>query len=154
MACIGYEKGRETVKYRCPAVHDGLPCPSAEKCNAGKSYGLTVRVKCEEDLRRFPPIGRATKQFERLYKGRTAVERVNGRLKIFWGVDDGNVRGARRFHAHLGVVMVVHVALARWLARQPRWEGGSLGQMNLSPIAQALAQLDHNQRPEPEQAGS
>jgi Transposase DDE domain len=148
MACIGYEKGRETVKYRCPAKHDDLPCPSLEKCNAGKSYGLTVRVACAEDLRRFPAIGRATKQFERLYKGRTAVERVNGRLKVFWGVDDGNVIGARRFHAHVGVVMVVHVALARWLAKQPRWEGGSLGQMNLSPIAQALAQLDHDRRPE------
>ena len=152
MACIGYERGRETVKYRCPAVHDGLPCASREKCNGGKAYGLTVRIRCEEDLRRFPPVGRATKQFERLYKGRTAVERVNGRLKVFWGVDDGNVAGARRFHAHVGVVMVVHVALARWLAMQPRWEGGSLGQMSLSPIARALAQLDHDRQKEPEHA--
>lgn len=141
MACIGYEKGRETIKYRCPAMHDGLPCPSLEKCNGEKKYGLVVRVKCEDDLRRFPPIGRATKQFERRYKGRTAVERVNARLKIFWGVDDGNVVGARRFHAHVGVVMVVHLALAVWLAKQPRWEG-SLSAVSLSPIAQALARLD------------
>jgi hypothetical protein len=112
------------------------------KCNDGKSYGLTVRVDCTEDLRRFPPIGRATKQFERLYKGRTAVERVNARLKIFWGADDGNVVGARRFHAHVGVVMIVHAALARWLARQPRYEGGPLGKTTLSPIARALARLD------------
>lgn len=142
MACIGYEKGRETIKYRCPARHDGLPCASEEKCNGGKKYGLVVRVKCTDDLRRFPAIGRATKQFERLYKGRTAVERVNARLKIFWGVDDGNVVGARRFHAHVGVVMVVHAALALWLAKQPRWEG-SLSAVSLSPIAQALARLDN-----------
>jgi hypothetical protein len=141
MACIGYEKGRETVKYRCPAMHDGLPCPSLEKCNGDKTYGLVVRVKCQEDLRRFPAIGRATKQFERLYRGRPAAERVNARLKIFWGVDDGNVVGARRFHAHVGVVMVVHVALARWLAKQPRWEG-SLSAVSVSPIAAALARLD------------
>jgi hypothetical protein len=141
MACIGYEKGRETIKYRCPAMHHDLPCPSREKCNSGKEYGLVVRVKCEEDLRRFPPIGRATKQFERRYKERTAVERVNARLKLFWGVDDGNVVGARRFHAHVGVVMVVHAALAVWLAKQPRWEG-SLSAVSLSPIAQALARLD------------
>jgi hypothetical protein len=153
MACIGYEKGRETVKYRCPAMHDGLPCASLEKCNGEKKYGLVVRVPCEEDLRRFPPIGRATKQFERLYKGRTAVERVNARLKIFWGVDDGNVVGARRFHAHVGVVMVIQVALARWLAKQPRWEGG-LGGVSISPIAQALARLDEERSPEslPEEA--
>jgi hypothetical protein len=148
MACIGYEKGRETVKYRCPAKHDGLPCPSLEKCNGQRKYGLVVRVKCQEDLRRFPAIGRATKQFERRYKGRTAVERVNARLKIFWGVDDGNVIGARRFHAHVGVVMVVHLALARWLAAQPRWEG-TLGGVSLSPIAQALARLDEIHSPEP-----
>jgi hypothetical protein len=141
MACIGYEKDRETVKYRCPAKHDGLPCASLEKCNGEKKYGLVVRVNCEEDLRRFPAIGRATKQFERRYKGRTAAERVNARLKIFWGVDDGNVVGARRFHAHVGVVMVVHLALAKWLAKQPRWEG-TLGAVSLSPIAQALARLD------------
>jgi Transposase DDE domain len=148
MACIGYEKGRGTIKYRCPAMHDGLPCPSLRKCNEGRRYGLTVRVKCEEDLRRFPPIGRATKQFERRYRGRTAVERVNARLKLFWGVDDGNVVGARRFHAHVGVVMVVHLALARWLAGQPRWEG-SLSSVSLSPIAQALARLDEEYAPDP-----
>ena len=147
MACIGYEKDRETVKYRCPAVQDGLPCPSLEKCNGEKKYGLVVRVPCTEDLRRFPPIGRATKQFERLYKGRTAAERVNARLKIFWGVDDGNVVGARRFHAHVGVVLIVHLALARWLAQQPRYEG-RLGAVSLSPIAQALARLDEEHSPE------
>jgi hypothetical protein len=141
MACIGYEKGRETIKYRCPARHDGLPCASDEKCNGDRKYGLVVRVKSTDDLRRFPAIGRATKQFERLYRGRTAVERVNARLKIFWGVDDGNVVGARRFHAHVGIVMVVHAALALWLAKQPRWEG-SLSAVSLSPIAQALARLD------------
>ena len=141
MAFIGHEEDRGTVKWRCPAKHDGLPCASLGKCNEGKSYGLTVRVKCEDDLRRFPAIPRATKKFERLYKGRTSVERVNARLKIFWGVDDGNVVGARRFHAHVGLVMVVHAALALWLAKQPRWEG-TLSSVSISPIAQALARLD------------
>ena len=83
---------------------------------------------------------RATKQFERLYNGRTAVERVNGRLKIFWGVDDGQVYGARRFHAHVGAVMVVHLAFATLLAQTERREG-SYGAMKLSPIAKALREL-------------
>jgi hypothetical protein len=141
MSCIGHEKERGTVKWRCPAKHDGLPCASLEKCGEGRAYGLTVRVKCEDDLRRHPAIPRSTKQFERLYKGRTSVERVNARLKIFWGVDDGNVVGARRFHAHVGLVMVVHAGLALWLAKQPRWEG-TLSSVSISPIAQALARLD------------
>jgi len=137
MAYVGYDGERGTVKYRCPARHEGWDCPSDGRCNAGKGYGLAVRIPCELDLRRFPPVPRATQAFERLYKGRTAVERVNGRLKIFWGADDGNITGARRFHAFVGAVMVVHLAFAALLAQAPRWEG-RLGQTRLGPIAEAL----------------
>ena len=137
MAYIGHEEQRGTLKYRCPAMHQGWECPMSKICNAGKKYGMTVRVPREIDLRRFPALPRATKKFERLYKGRTAVERVNARLKIFWGADDGNVVGARRFFALLGTVMVVHAALATLLARAPRRDG-RLGQTKLSPIAKAL----------------
>lgn len=137
MSYIGHEPARHTLKYRCPAKHEGWECPMSKICNAGKSYGLTVRVPREIDLRRFPELPRATKKFERLYKGRTAVERVNSRLKVFWGADDGNLRGARRFFAQVGVVMVVHAAFATLLAAAPRREG-TLGKMRLSPIARAL----------------
>ncbi len=119
MAYIGHEAARGTLKYRCPAMHEGWPCPSQNRCNAGKTYGLTVRVKQEIDLRRFPPIPRATKQFERRYKGRTAVERVNARVKIFWGADDGNVIGAARFHAQVGTVMVSNPAGLRCISGWP-----------------------------------
>jgi hypothetical protein len=142
MAFIGCEKSRGTLKYRCPAMQHGWKCPNHDRCNAGKTYGKTVRVKQEIDLRRFPPIPRATKKFERLYRGRTAVERVNARLKVFWGVDDGNVAGARRFHANVSVVMLVHAGLATLLAACPRTEG-TLGQTRLSPIAKALQQQLH-----------
>jgi hypothetical protein len=139
MAYIGHEAERGTLKYRCPAKHDGVPCPSEELCNGDRTYGLTVRVKQEIDLRRFPSIPRATKQFERLYKGRTAVERVNARLKIFWGIDDGQVYGSRRFHAHVGAVLIVHLGLATVLAQAER--EGTFGRMRLSPIAKKLREL-------------
>lgn len=137
MAYIGYEAQRGTLKYRCPARHEGWTCSHDAVCNADKDYGRTLRVKCEIDLRRFPPIPRATLKFERLYDGRTAVERVNGRVKIFWGADDGNISGARRFHAFVGVVMVVHATFATLLAKAPR--KGTLGKMHLGPIQKALA---------------
>jgi hypothetical protein len=140
MAYIGHEPDRGTLKYRCPARHGDWQCPSDALCNGKRKYGLTVRVKQDVDLRRFPPIPRATKQFERLYKGRTAVERINARLKIFWGVDDGQVYGSRRFHAHTGAVLVVHLALATVLAQAERYEG-TYGTMQLSPIAKKLRQL-------------
>jgi hypothetical protein len=137
MAYIGYEPQGEKLKYRCPAKHEGWSCPMSDICNAGLSYGKTVRVPREVDLRRFPALPRGTKKFERMYKGRTAVERVNGRLKVFWGADDGNISGSRRFFAHVGVVMVVHAAFATLLASAPRREG-TLGKMKLGPIAKAL----------------
>jgi Transposase DDE domain/Transposase domain (DUF772) len=137
MSFIGHEPERETLKYRCPARHEGWECPMSTVCNAGKSYGKTVRVPREVDLRRFPALPRATKKFERMYKGRTAVERVNARLKLFWGVDDGNVKGSRRFVAQVGVVMAVHAAFATLLASAPRREG-TLSQTSLSPVAEAL----------------
>jgi Transposase DDE domain/Transposase domain (DUF772) len=140
MTYAGHEKSRGTLKYRCPARVEGFACPSEEKCNAGKSYGMTVRVPQEIDLRRFPAIPRGTKQFERLYKGRTSVERVNARLKIFWGLDDGNVVGSRRFCAHVGAVLVVHLAFATRLAAAQR-HAGSFGGMKLSPLAKNLRGL-------------
>jgi len=139
MAYIGYEPQRQTIKYRCPARHEGWICPHDAVCNAGKSYGKTVRVNRTIDLRRFPPIPRATKKFERLYDGRTSVERVNARLKIFWGVDDGNLRGAGRFHAMVGAILIVHLAFATLLAAAPRRDG-TLGKLRLGPIQKALAQ--------------
>ena len=54
MSYIGHEPQRQTIKYRCPAMHEGWECPMAKICNAGKSYGLTVRVPQEI---RAPPAG-------------------------------------------------------------------------------------------------
>jgi hypothetical protein len=149
MAYLGHEAKRGTLKYRCPARHEGWSCPSDARCNGDGRYGMVVRIPSELDLRRFPPIPRATQQFERLYKGRTAVERVNGRLKLYWGVDDGNVVGARRFHALVGVVMLVHLAMATTLVRGKRAQGKTLGGTRLDPIAQAL-----NEQIERERAGT
>ena len=140
MAYAGHEADRETLKYRCPARQQGWDCPSDERCNGTSTYGMTVRVPQTIDLRRFPSIPRATKQFERLYKGRTSVERVNARLKIFWGIDDGQVYGSRRFHAHVGAVLIVHLGLATVLAQAERSEG-TYGTMRLSPIARKLREL-------------
>ena len=144
MSYIGYEPERETLKYRCPAKHEEWECPMSSICNAGKSYGKTVRVDREVDLRRFPALPRATKKFERMYKGRTSVERVNARLKIFWGADDGNVRGSRRFVSQVGVVLAVHAAFATLLASAPRREG-TLGKLRLGPIAEALKAKEQEQ---------
>jgi hypothetical protein len=146
MAYIGHERKRGTLKYRCPARHETWACPSDARCNGDLRYGVVARIKSELDLRRFPPIPRMTKQFERLYKGRTAVERVNARVKLYWGADDGNVIGARRFHAMVGIVMLVHLALGTTLARSERGGVKTLGGTRLSPISQALEEEIERER--------
>jgi Transposase DDE domain/Transposase domain (DUF772) len=151
MAYIGHEPERETLKYRCPAKHEGWECPMSSICNAGKSYGKTVRVDRLLDPRRFPALPRATKKFERMYKGRTSIERVNARLKIFWGVDDGNLTGSRRFVAQVGVVLAVHAAFATLLASAP-CRDGTLGKVRLSPIAEALRAKAKAEAESPESA--
>jgi hypothetical protein len=141
MSNVGYEESQGTVRYRCPTQHEGWECPSDVKYNPGLDWGLRARIPCTLDLRRFPPIPRATKEFERLYRGRTPVDGVNTQLKIFWGADDGDVTGARRFHAFVGAVMVVQVMFATLLAQVPGWEG-RLGQTRLGPVAEALRQAE------------
>ena len=65
------------------------------------------------------------------------MERVNARLKVFRGADDGIITGARRFHAFLGTVMVVHLGLATLLAANPRRDG-PMGTMKRGKIQEAL----------------
>jgi hypothetical protein len=82
----------------------------------------------------------ATQGWSDLAKCRTAVERVNARLKVFWGTDDGQVYGSRRFHGHVEAVMVVHLAFATLLAQTGRYER-AYGKMTFSPIAKARHEL-------------
>lgn len=137
MSYVGHEPAKGTLKYRCPAMHEGWSCPMSAVCNAGKSYGKTVRVPQEIDLRRFPALPRGTLKFERMYNGRTSVERVNSRLKLFWGSDDGTITGAPRFFGFMHALLIVHVAFATLLASAPRHDG-TLSKASLSPIARAL----------------
>jgi len=154
MAYIGHEPQRQTIKYRCPARHEGWTCPHDAVCNAGKSYGKTVRVDQTIDLRRFPPIPRATKKFERMYQGRTAVERVNTRLKVFWGADDGNLVGAERFYAMVGTVMIVHATFATLLPlgppprRYPGQSGPRTDPKSVAAKTRSLTAFD-SARPQP-----
>jgi hypothetical protein len=146
MASLGHEAQRGTLKSRGPARHEGWTGPSDARCNGDRRSGLVARIQRELDLRRFPPIPRMTKQFERLYKGRTAVERVNARVKLDWGADDGHGIGARRFHAMVGIVMLVHLALGTTLARSERGAVKTLGGTRLNPIGRALDQQIDRER--------
>jgi hypothetical protein len=56
-------------------------------------YGYVLKLPIAEDVRRHPPVPRENKKFQRLYKMRTAVERVNSRVKGLLGMNRITVRG-------------------------------------------------------------
>jgi hypothetical protein len=62
LASIGHEAERGTLKYRCPARHEGWERPSDTVCNGERKLGLMLRVKQEIDLRRFPSMPRALRE--------------------------------------------------------------------------------------------
>ena len=112
----GYENKRGTLKYRCPAKAQGWNCPYSDHCNGTRSYGRTVRVRCSDDPRRFPPVPRNTKTFTRLHNQRTAVERVNCRIKKQSGLHTDVLAGAARCLAAVSGAMIIHAAKALFLS--------------------------------------
>ena len=108
MAFGGFEKDRECLKYRCPAKHYGMKCRSLGLCNVGHS----VRIKLSEDRRVFTPVARSSYLWKKLYKKRTAVERVNGRLDTSFGFEDHYIRGQRKMKLRVGMALTVMLAMA------------------------------------------
>jgi len=111
MAYWGWEPSRGTQKWRCPAAAYGFSCADRDKCSP-TPYGKTVRVHAEQDWRRFGPVARGTKKHKRLYNGRTATERVNGRLKHGLTLDELTVRGKKKITLKLDMAILVLYALA------------------------------------------
>ena len=79
---VGFEKERNTLKYRCPAAAFG--------------FGRIVRIPIDTDRRIFTPIARHIGKWKKAYDRRTSVERVNSRLDQVLGFEHHTIRGKRR----------------------------------------------------------
>jgi hypothetical protein len=64
------------LKYRCPEAVGKSKCRSRFRCTASL-YGYVLKLPIMADPRRHPPVPRESKKWERLYRLRSAVERVN-----------------------------------------------------------------------------
>ena len=122
MAYMGFESDRRTLKYRCPAGAYRITCQNREKCGDGRygEYGRVVRIAIEKDRRMFTPIARSSYAFERIYKGRTAVERVNSRIDNVFGFEFHYIRGKAKMTLRMSLALIVMLAMA-------------VGRINLSP---------------------
>ena len=118
----GFEAKRGTQKYRCPAAVAGLTCAQRGLCGKGR-YGRVVRVKNHRDWRRFGTVARGTKKWRRLYRARTANERVNARVKEGMGLDDPSVRGRAKMQmtVNLAVLALYGLALGHLRRKAKAW---------------------------------
>ncbi|NSW84430.1 MAG: transposase, partial [Syntrophothermus sp.] len=108
MAYGGFEKKRNTLKYRCPAREYALKCKGSARCK----WGSGIRIKLDTDRRIFVPIARSSYKWEREYKKRTAVERVNSRLDVSFGFERHYIRGLKKMRARVGLALCVMLAMA------------------------------------------
>jgi len=116
--------GRYT-KWRCPAALGKLECPrytgaKGTRCSLSP-YGLTIKLPLAQDWRRHTPVPRETKKWRRLYRRRTAVERVFSRLKGHLLLDVLRVRGLSKVRVRLTLSLVTMLAAAWGMAQQHRW---------------------------------
>jgi hypothetical protein len=88
----GYDKTKNCLRYEYE----------------GKIYKICVNY----DERVFLPIARDSKKFERLYNGRTSVERLNGRLDRDLMFEDHCIRGLRKMKLMVGLSLIVMNGMA------------------------------------------
>jgi hypothetical protein len=113
MAFCGFEKDRESLKYRCPAAHFDLDCKGRGVCGgSGSEYGRIVRIPLEMDRRIFTPVPRSSQAWKIKYAKRTAVERVNSRLDVSFGFEVHTIRGVAKMKLRSVLALVVMLAMA------------------------------------------
>lgn len=108
MACGGFEEKRQCLKYRCPAKQYGIGCKGREVCRVRGG----LRVPLKEERRIFTPVARPSYRWGRLYKKRTAVERVNSRLDVSFGFEHHFIRGLAKMKLRCGLALCVMLAMA------------------------------------------
>ena len=112
------------LKWRCPVAVGAV---EPEACEWGgacsrSDYGSVLKQPIAEDYRRWPGLARESTKFGRLYNKRSAVERVNGRLKEYLLLDELTVRGMPKVRLHVSLALVVMLAGAAAMAEEGMFE--------------------------------
>jgi len=111
MAYGGYEKDRQTQKWRCPARHYGQTCASQDRCPIGAGSGQ-IRVPLTVDRRIFTPVARPSGAWKKHYRRRTAVERVNARIDQGYGFERHFIRGLQKMRVRMSLALIAMLAMA------------------------------------------
>jgi IS5 family transposase/transposase len=107
------------LKYRCPEAVGKAVCRSRVRCT-DSAYGYVLKLSIAEDPRRHPPVPRESKKWDRLYRLRSAVERVNSRVKGLLGLGHIRVRGIAKVRVRTLLSLLVMLALAVGMVQRNR----------------------------------
>ena len=113
-----FDQDRQTLRYRCPALHFEISCAGKEKCPAKAG----VRIRLAEDRRIFTPVARSSYKWKKLYRMRTATERVNSRLDVSFGFENHYIRGLKKMQLRVGLALCVMLAMALGRIKQNQHE--------------------------------
>ena len=83
-----------------------------KKCLRYSYKGKVHKIYVSYDERVFLPVARDSKKFARLYKGRTSVERLNGRLDRDYMFEDHCIRGLKKMRLMVSLTLLTMNAMA------------------------------------------
>lgn len=97
MVYNGYCNGHSRIKWRCPLAMKKVDSCD-QKCNCSQSsYGRVIYTKPEWDIRLYPPVARASRQWQTIYKQRTCAERINNRILNDYNLHAMKIRTKKRY---------------------------------------------------------
>jgi hypothetical protein len=91
-------------------LYRGYDC--IKRCLRYGYKGKVYKIYISYDERIFLPIARDSKKFARLYKGRTAVERLNGRLDRDYLFEEHCLRGLSKTRLMVGLSLIIMNGMA------------------------------------------
>ena len=107
------------LKYRCPAAVGKGVCRSRFRCT-DSAYGYVLKLPIAQDPRRHPPVPRESPKWHRLYRLRSAVERVNSRVKDLLGLGHLTVRGIAKVTVKVLLSLLVMLAVGVGMVQRHR----------------------------------
>ena len=93
---LGYDKRTKSLRYTREFTGNNV-----------------YRIPLDIDRRIFTPVARDSKKFKKLYKKRTEVERLNGRIDRDYMFNDHFIRGLKKMDTMLTLSFVVMLTLAK-----------------------------------------
>jgi hypothetical protein len=91
-------------------LYEGYDCQ--KKCLRYSYKGKIHKIYISYDERVFLPVARDSMKFARIYKGRTAVERLNGRLDRDFMFEDHCIRGLKKMRLLVSLTLLIMNAMA------------------------------------------